>query len=186
MGRLTSLLAVLLSLLMVSTSVSASACDLSCWLHQAHFDCHTASSSTTLEETPMSMSPDMDMSSNHSESMIQPDAGMNAIPGHSMPMSPELRMATERFESATKPELRTSALHNHSKAVSSCTHETCSQISASVSPPQADRCQPNSLHWVAINVSSPVNLWIDLHWIRPGTSPPKLLATHRLVTTLRI
>jgi hypothetical protein len=126
------------------------------------------------------------MSSDHSESMIEPDTGMNAVPGHSMSMSPVLGMATERFENATKPEMRTSAMHDDSQAVSSCTHETCSQISASTSPPNADHSQPNSLNWVAINVSSPVNLWIDLRWIRPGISPPKLLAAHRLVTALRI
>ena len=67
-----------------------------------------------------------------------------------------------------------------------CMHEPCSLISTPASPPQADHSQLNSLHWIAISISSPVNLWIGFHWIRVGASPPKLPATPLHVTTLRI
>jgi hypothetical protein len=185
MRGITSSLAGLLSLLLVSTPVSAWACDLSCSSHQAHSDCHT-SATTSKDDAAMSMPPGMDMGSDHSESSMGPDTAMSAVPGHSMSMSPQQEMATQRFEEATRPEMKTRAMHDHSKSVSSCTHETCSQVSASASPPGADHPQPNFLHRVAISISSPANLWITFHWIRPGTLPPELLTVDRLVTTLRI
>src|SRR6202521_4634874 len=184
MGRITSLFGGVLSLLLVSTPVSAWACDMSCSLHQAHSDCRT--SATTKDDTGMSMSPDMDMGSDHSESSKMPDTVMSATPGHSMSTSPQQEMATQRFEHATKPKLATGVMHDHSKRLSSCTHETCTQVSASASPPGANYSQPNSLHWVEVSFLSPVNLWVGFRWIRPGTSPPKLLTADRLVTTLRI
>ena len=91
-----------------------------------------------------------------------------------------------RFEQATKPATRTDTMHDHSKGMSSCTHETCSQLSTSASPPGADHSQPNSLHRLAVSISSPVNLLVSFHWVRLGTPPPKLLTADRLITTLRI
>ena len=183
MGSITGSLAALLSVLMVSTSVSGSACDLSCWLHQAHYDCGTVGSAAIANETAMSMSSDMDMGPDHSESM-GPDTSMNTALGHSM--SPQMDIATERFEHATKPETRTTARANHSKALSSCTHEPCSRASTSASPPGGDHFRLNSLHWVRICILGPANLRIGFHWIGLGTHPPELLAADRLTATLRI
>jgi hypothetical protein len=190
MCRITSSLAVLLSLLMVSTSASASACDLSCWFYQEHSDCHTAGSAPEDQESAMSapsnmdMGPGMNMGAAGSERMMAPDQPANAKPDHSM--SPKMDMTTRRFEQATKPELSTSAMPDHSMTLSSCTHETCSQISASASPPNADHSQPNSLYWIATDISNPGNLWTGFHSIRPGPPPPKILAVPHLTTTLRI
>jgi hypothetical protein len=185
MRSITTSLAALLSLLLVSAPVSAWACDFSCSSHQARSDCHT-STTTSNDDTATSMPPGMDMGSDHSEGSMGSETDMNAIPGHSMPMPLTQEMATRRFEQATKPEMRTVATHDHSKSVSSCTHGTCSQVSASASPPGADHSQPNSLHRIAISISIPVNLWIAFHWIRTGTPRSKLLTADRLVTTLRI
>jgi hypothetical protein len=185
MRSIATSLAALLSLLLVSAPVSAWACDFSCSSHEARFDCHTSTSSSK-DDTAMSMPAGMDMGSDHSERSMGPETDMNAIPGYSMSMPPQQEMASERFEHATAPEMNIGGTQNHSKSMSSCTHETCSQVSTSASPPGADHSQPNSLHQVAISISSPANLWISFDWIRPGISPPELLAADRLVTTLRI
>jgi hypothetical protein len=187
MRRITILLAALLSLLMVSTPVSAWACDMSCSLHRMHSVCQTAESATPDNHTVMSMSEKMDMGSDQSEPMTGARARVNATPNHPMSMSSVVGMAPKRFDSATQSHSGTSAMPDHSKTVSSCTHEPCSQISASTFRPSADQSQPNSPHWTAISMSSPANLWIGFQWIRIGTPPPKLLATLPLrVTTLRI
>jgi hypothetical protein len=185
MRGITTSLAVLLSLLLVSVPVSTWTCEVHCSLRQAHSDCHT-SATASKDDTAMSMPPGMDMGSDHSESPMGPDSVMKAISGHSMSMSPQQTMTTERFEHATKPAIETGTVHGHPRSVPSCTHGTCSQVLASASPPGADHSQPNSLHRVAITISSPVNFWITLHWIGSGTPPPKPLGGDRLVTTLRI
>src|ERR1700676_3464800 len=127
MRSITTSLAALLSLLLISAPVSAWACDVSCSSHQAHSDCH-ASATTSKDDTAMSMPSGMDMGSDQSESPTGSDMVMGAVPGHSMSMSPQQEMATRRFEQATKPATRTGTMHNHSTGMSSCTHETASQL----------------------------------------------------------
>ena len=185
MRSITTSLAALLSLLLISAPVSAWACDVACSSHQAHSDCHS-SATISKDDTAMSMPPGMDMGSDQSESPMGPDTVLSAAPGHSMAMSPQQEMATRRFEQATKPATRTGTMHDHSKGMSSCTHETCSQLSTSASPPGADHSQPNSLHCLAISISSPGNLLVSFHWVQLGTPPPKLLTADRLITTLRL
>src|SRR5580692_4065077 len=82
---ITTLLAALLSLLLVSAPVSAWACDLSCSSHQAPSDCH-ASAKTTGDDTAMSMPSGMDMGSDQSESAAGPATVVGVMSGHSMPM----------------------------------------------------------------------------------------------------
>ena len=175
----------LLSLLLVSAPASAWACDLSCASIQAQSNCHI-SATTSKDDMLVSMPPGMGMGFSESERSMGPDTVIEAMPGHSMSMSPQQEMATRRFEQATKPATRTGTMHDHSKGMSSCTHETCSQLVTSASPPGADHSQPNSLHWLAVSMSSTVNLLVSFHWVQPGTPPPKLLTAHRLITTLRI
>lgn len=162
MRRITSSLAALLSLLVVSTWVSASACDLSCWLRQAHSDCHIASSATS--DTAMSMPAEMDMGSmdmgsDPSASTTGTGVSLTGVPVHPMSTSPQAE---------------------------TCAHETCSQVLASASSPSADHSRHNSLSWIAIDIAIPVNLLTGFHPIRPGTPPPKTLAIDPLVTSLRI
>ena len=185
MRKITSSLAALVSLLLVSSPVSSWACDFSCSSHQAPSDCHT-SATTGQDDTAVSMPPGMDMGSDQTESPMEPDSVVSATPAHSMFMSPQQRMTTDRFDLATNTRMRTAAMDAHSKSVSSCTHETCRQASVSASPPGPDHSQPNSVHRMAISISCPVNLWISFHSISPGAPPPKLLAAGRLITTLRI
>ena len=185
MRRAISSLGALLSLLMISAPVSAWACDVSCSSRQAHSDCH-ALVSTSNHDTAMAMPPGMVMGSDQSESPMVPDTVVGAVPGHSMSVSPQQEMATRRFEQASKPATRTDTLHDHSKGMSSCTHETCSQLSTSASPPGSDHSQPDSLHWLAVSISSPVNLFVSFHWVQLGTPPPKILAVAHLTATLRI
>jgi hypothetical protein len=174
-------LVALLSILMVSASVSASACDLSCWLRQIHSDCHGVSSAATSQDnTVMAMTEDMDMSS------MDPDMAMSATSDQSMVMSPQHEMVMQPFEHATKPESGTGATRDHSKGMSSCTHEACNQFSISLSPPGGDHSPPISSTWLAVTISNPVNLGIGLPWLRLEVSPPKLLTADRLITTLRI
>src|ERR1017187_2050718 len=102
MRGVTSALAALLALLIVSTSVSASACDLSCWLRQTHSDCHAVNSAIAgKDDTAMSMPPGMDtgmdMGSDHNESTTGPAMTATRL-GHSMLMFPQMGMATDRFE----------------------------------------------------------------------------------------
>jgi hypothetical protein len=134
----------------------------------------------------MSMPPGMDMGSDQSEIPMATDTAVGAASAHSMSMSPQQEMAMRRFEQATKPATRTGTMHDHSKGMSSCTHETCSQFSTSASPPGADHSQPSSLRWMAVSISSTVNLLVGFHWVRLGTPPPNLLTADRLITTLRI
>ena len=166
MRRVITSLATILSLLLVLTSVSASVCDLSCWLHQAHSGCPTVSSGISGKNTAMSMPSDIDMSPDRSSSMTASDASINVMPDHSMSVSPEMEGVTERFDTLTKPEMRTSTVPDHSKGISSCTHEPCSQISISVSPPVGDHRQRSFLHRVVVSISNPMNLLNGFQWIR--------------------
>lgn len=185
MRKIVRSLAALLSVLMVSTPLSASACDLSCWLHQTAPDCHSASSAAEGNQGMMSapyamdMSSEAAMSSHGTRSDAGPDRSMNASTRHSM--SSPMDMA--RSLQVKKSEV--SARFDHSKTLSPCSHETCSQASASVSPPRASQAQSVYLHCVAIDVSSRANLLTSSHRIAPGTLPPLNPAVD-LLSTLRI
>ena len=185
MRSITTSLAALLALLLVSAPVSAWACDFSCSSNQARSDCHT-SATTSKDDTGMSMPLGMDMGSDQNEDSIGLDTVMNAISAHSMSMSPQRERASQRFEHATAPEMKTGATEDHSKRMSSCTHEMCSQVSVSASPPRADLPQPCHQLSMAIRVVSPDYLHITFHRIRLETPPSKTLTPGRLTTTLRI
>src|ERR1700688_177389 len=100
MRSMTTSLAALLSLLLISSPVSAWACDVSCSSHQAHSDCHD-SATATKDDTDMSMPAGMDMGSDQSEGPTESDSVMGAARGHSMSMSPQQEMATRRVEGPT-------------------------------------------------------------------------------------
>jgi hypothetical protein len=183
---ISSVAAALLPLLMVLSSVSAAACDLRCSLHQAYADCHTPSSSSTAASKDDTKMSGMDMGPNRVESTTGSDTGINAAPSHSMSMSPQLAVATGRFEQTSQSETGRNSMPNQSRTGSSCTHGTCGQIATSTSPLNANHSQHASPHLLAISVSIPVSLGFDFHWIKPESSPPKILASDRFVTTLRI
>jgi uncharacterized glyoxalase superfamily protein PhnB len=211
-----SLASAMLSLLMILTSVSASACDLSCWLHKAHSDCHAAGSAAQAEETSLPMSSAMDMSPDDGQSMMGSPMHADATTDDSMAMSADLDMGhrhrksvagsgadlsaaprhsmamSTQLEGTTERFVRAAkaetrmAMPDHSGTLSSCKHEPCSQASVSVSPATGHRSQPISVHWMPTGVSNAVNPWVGLPWIGPGTPPPIILAVARLATALRI
>lgn len=184
--KMTSSLAALLSVLLITTSASASVCDLSCSFQEMHPGCQAAKSEANDKHTSMSMPPGMDMGPDHSEGMKGPDTGIDAIPDHSNYVSSRMEMTAERFEQAAKPETGTNVTAHHSKTVSFCTHEPCRQVSASIFSSKVDRFQIDSLHWIAVGILSLLNPYITFHRIRVQTPPPKMLALDRLTTSLRI
>jgi hypothetical protein len=217
-GAISSSLSLLLSLLMFSNVVSASACDLECWLGQANSDCHDGGSATA-READMSMSPsmvmhvnrdetgrtdgtpgrtitdpedsmampaDMDMGPDGDDSAFGTDAGINATPSTLMFMSKQLDIMTELLVREQKPVMEESAMPDHSRTVSSCTHETCSQISVSTSPPKAQHSDHDALCSVASSASSLLNIRTDFHWIRPGTPPLENATVDHLAAILRV
>jgi hypothetical protein len=195
MRWITSSFAALLSLLMISTSVSASVCDLSCWLRRAHFDCHTAGSATAGNEMAMSMPMDMDMGSSSGESMTEAGAAITTrdnCPSMSVRMRMTMAMftheqkANDRFEFASTIETGSDSMPSHSKTISACTHEPCSQIWSSGSPPSRHQTPASSQYGLAIGFSNPAMTTIDFRQMTVGTSPPGLPGTKPLVTSLRI
>jgi hypothetical protein len=197
MRWLTGSLAALLSLLMVTTSVSASVCDLSCWLRRAHSDCHGASSATNDNAMAMAMPMDMGAGTHDSAEMGEPDTATVTTPGNfvsmtdrmrmSMPMFAQAQKVTGRFEYAAKAEAGSDSMPGHSKTISSCSHEPCAQIWGSASPPPgADRLRVNSRHFTTMSVSRPASVSMSFQQICIKASPPELLAIQPLVTSLRI
>jgi hypothetical protein len=180
---------VLLSVLLVCTPLSASACDLSCWLHQTASDCHSASLAAEADQGMMSASSAMDMSSeagtsSHvTQSHANLDHRVNASTHHLV--SAQMDMVRGSRKIIQKSEESSSATFDHSRTLSPCSHETCSQASASASPPKAGGDQPAYLHCAAIGGWSPANFLTSSPRLAPGTSPPILLAVD-LLTTLRI
>ena len=177
-------LAALLSLLMFSSSVSASACDLSCWLRQARPDCHGGDPGAT-KQADMSMSSDMDMGPEHGHSAMATNITTHVAPRQVISMSPQAEIVTHRIMRAAEPGMRTEDMPDHSRSISSCTHETCSQIWASVPPPSTNHAQRNFLHYMQIRISSPLSLQTNSRSIR-FASLPEFALLERLVTILRI
>lgn len=201
MRRITACTAALISVLVVFASISASACDLSCWLRQSQTDCHSdvpmsAKEIGTLMSSAMNMG--MRMNSGQMQQMIAPEGGAASLPASSVsvplridmthrliPMSPQPEMAGERFIELSKPGMSAMALPDEPRSRSSCTHETCSQISASASPPSAGHLQLDFLHHLPLSISIARNLPTGFHWIKTGSPPPELHAED-FATFLRI
>lgn len=201
MRGITKLLAALLSLLLISTPMSASACDLSCWLRSTHSACHTIRSATEDYETPRSAHSGMDMNSQTNMGSPHKVARMNLVcerpergarlsrrvnkAGSVHSMYPQIALATKRFADNMKPKFSSTALHSDSAAFSSCENEACSQTLISASPPGASQCQPNSADSVGAGVSICIPLGQEFDLIAPRIPPPKALPND-FATILRI
>jgi hypothetical protein len=178
----------LLSAFMVFAPLSASACDLSCWLHQTAPDCHSAVQATEPSQNSISASP-MDMSA---------EGGMNS-PGLQHEATADYKVSTTTHHSMTaqmdvirgplevnRNDANSNSGLNHSKKLYRCAHETCSQASASASPPSASGHQPACLQYsIDVNGGNPANLLTISQEAAPGTAPPITPAAD-LLTTLRI
>jgi hypothetical protein len=141
----------------------------------------------TPPDNSMSMPVDMDMGAERSDSSTAADTIMNAAPGHLilLPLPPRPELLTERFMRAPEPGMRTSAMPRHPGTRSSCTHETCRQISSSTSPRRSDHPQPSAADGTPTHVPSTVNLRTSSHQIRLE-SPPESLLAESPATILRI
>jgi hypothetical protein len=192
-------MAALISLLFVFTSISASACDLSCWLRQGHDDCHSGvpisgqeTGTAMASAMPMGMAMAMAMGSRQMQHMMAPgEIGMDhrLTPHRLTPMSPQAEMAVERLIELSKPGMSSTALPGHSpgtsRDLSSCAHETCSQIWASASPLGARHADPDFLHYAPVRFSISTIFWTRSNGIKTGSPPPERHAEH-LATNLRI
>jgi hypothetical protein len=211
MRWITSCLAILLSLFMVATPISAAACDMICALEEAHSDCHAVSvSSAGRDDRTVPMPPAMGMSSDRSRSAIENDRSatldpsmlsdmdmnsghyklavrlstwVNSVSDHSRLMSSE--MPVERVEHLPK-QIGTNASSGPSKAASSCADEACSQSSASAAPSRGIHSQTVPLHTTAIGILISLDCPLSLHRTKVENAPPETRASDPLITTLRI
>jgi hypothetical protein len=170
------LAAVTLPLFMISTSISASVCDLSCWFLQTPSNCHESTSHATPNQMAMPMPADMDMG---------PDAGATP-PGRSVSMPLQMQTTTEHPGDAAKRETGGNPVPGHSKGASSCIHQTCAQIGTYGASSDPGRTRPNSGHAMTIDVSISGDCRSHPSWLGPGSPPPRTFAVSGLTTTLRI
>jgi hypothetical protein len=189
MGKMTSLLPALLSVLMVCTSVSVSACDLSCWLRQTPSDCHSAdpamesSAETMSASSVMDMSAEMKISSHGAQNKAGLGQSTKGVAGHQM--SAQMDMVGSALQAINKIDATSSTRFDDSRAFSPCSHEACSQATASVSPPSASQNQSVYLHCAILDLSSARNLVINSRQIARG-SPPLIRHSVDLLSTLRV
>jgi hypothetical protein len=179
----------LVSVFMVFAPLSASTCDLTCWLHYTASDCHSDSLATEGHQkmmpasSEMEMSSDPEMSSHVTQSNARPSYSVNAIAHHSM--SAQMDMVRRSLQVIQKSDAGSNTGFDHSKRLSPCSHDTCSQASASGSPPRASRTRPAHRHDLIIHISNPSDLLTSSHRVASGAPPPINLEVD-LLPTLRI
>ena len=184
MGKIARAMTALLSVFMVFAPLSASACDLSCWLNQANSDCHSAGQfgegSQSLMSAPamMDMSAEGEMSSQGAQNNA--DYNFSATAHHSK--TEQMHLAPRPVEVARTDASSTSRF-DPSKKLSRCSHESCSQASAS--PPRVRGHLPAYLQHVAVDSLNPANFLTNPYRRALGTSPPLTPAADLLIT-LRI
>jgi hypothetical protein len=169
--RMGSPLATLLSLLLAATSVSASACDLSCWFHLADSDCHIAGSNASFKSrTVQSKSSVMKVKSHHCGRSIG-NHTINGVPRHSASSAIAMRMHRADVVSRT------------SKA---CTQDECRQPSASMLLLVGNISRTDPLHAMDIGILNPSRLNASSHWASLENPPRGIPAPDRVTTSLRI
>jgi hypothetical protein len=178
----------LLSLLLTFAPLSASACDLSCWLQRNAPDCHWLGSAGEDSHGTMSEGSEMDMSSGaktgatHAQTSAGADYNVNAVAHHSMPTQMDMRRSLQIMQSS---DASSNGGFDDSNTLSPCVHGTCGQAATSSSPPSAGHVQPAHLQFLAVGALNPATLLTTIRQAPPETSPPlRLLAD--LLPTLRI
>lgn len=181
------LLPILFSLLLTFAPLSASACDLSCWLERNTPDCHQLGPAAENAHGAMSGASDMDMSSGaetwatNPQTSAGPDHAVNAVVHHSM--STQMNMLRGSVQIVQKSD--GSAGLDRSNTLSPCGHGTCAQAVTSSSPPSAGHAQLADLQFMAVrglNFAKPLTTGTRA---APETSPPASLLLD-LLLTLRI
>jgi len=195
MNKIARAMTALLSVFMVFAPLSASACDLSCWLNQTNSDCHSAGPFTEGSQSLMSAPAMMDMSAGGEMSshgaQDNEDYNVSGTAHHSS-MTEQMDLAmTAQMDSARRPvevtrtDVSSTSGFNPSKKLSRCSHESCSQASASASPQRVRGDQPAYLLTVDIAVRNPANFLTNPHEAVFGTPPPITPAADLLIA-LRI
>ena len=145
MRTVARLLPILFSLLLAFAPLSASACDLSCWLERNAPDCHQLGPAAENAHGAMSGASDMDMSSEaengatNAKTSAAPDHAANAVVHHSM--STQMNMRRGSLQAMQKSDASSSARFDDSNTLSPCVHGTCAQAATSSSPPSAGHAQ---------------------------------------------
>jgi hypothetical protein len=149
MRTIASPLATLLSLLMATTSLAASACDLSCWLHVEHSDCPIAGSLSADKAVAATSAPaGTPMTPHHCGSMIASRTSSGSA--HSVLSSTAIPTLLVRH--SRRPESPRGPW-----TFSSCTREECGERSAFTLPSKADRSQTVSSYSTEIRFLSSFN-----------------------------
>ena len=189
MRTVARLLPILFSLLLAFAPLSASACDLSCWLQRNAPDCHWLGSATEKTQGTMSDASDMDMSSGaetgatHAQTSAAADHAVSANTHHSMPTQMDMRRGS--LQIIQKSDASSIARFDDSNTLSPCGHGTCAQAATSSSPPSAGHPQPAHLEFVAAGALNLIKPLTITRQAAPETPPPVSLLTD-LLPTLRI
>jgi hypothetical protein len=189
MRKIVKPVAALVAIFMVFAPLSASACDLSCWLNQTRSDCHSARSAAVENQGTMSGHPDMDMRSGAGmgsrviQSDPNPDYGVSASAHHAM--AAQMDLVRGSLQGLGKSGTSPSVGLDDSKTISPCSHETCRQASVSASPPSAGRANSAHLQCFEIHASNPADFLASYHRITSGMAPPATFAAN-LLPALRI
>jgi hypothetical protein len=189
MRTVARLLPILFSLLLAFAPLSASACDLSCWLERNAPDCHQLGSPSENAHRMMSGASEMDMSSEadtrlaHANNIAAPGHAVNAVVHHSMPS--QMDMARGSLQIMQKSDASSNARFDDSNTLSPCVHGTCAQAATSSSPPSAGHAQLADLQFVAVHALNLAKPLATGTRAAPETSPPVSLLLD-LLLTLRI
>jgi hypothetical protein len=189
MRRVARLLPILLSVLLTSAPLSASACDLSCWLQRSGPDCHQIGSSSVDSHTAMSEASEMHMSSGSEAGLANAQA--NGRPSHAVSatthhsMSTQMNMRRGSGQPMEKAYGSSSARLDRSNALSLCVHGTCAQAATSSSPPSAGHSQIADLQFLAVHALNFAKPLTASGVAAPETSrtvsqPLELLSTFRI------
>ena len=189
MWTVARLLPILFSLLLTFAPLSASACDLSCWLERNAPDCHSLGSAAENAHGAMSGASDMDMSSGAgtgattAQNSSAADHNVNAVVHHSMPK--QIDMHRGSLQTVQKADASSSARFDDSNALSPCVHGTCAQAATSSSPPSGGHAQLAHLQFVAVHALNLAKPLTTTRQSAPETSPP-ISQLLDLLPTLRI
>jgi hypothetical protein len=184
MRTVARLLQILFSLLLAFAPLSASACDLSCWLQRNAPDCHWLGSAaeTMSEASEMDMSSGADTRLGNAHSIAVPDHAVSATTHHSMSAQMDMRRGSVLI--VQKSDASSIARFDDSNTLSPCGHGTCAQAATSSSPPRAGHAQPANLQFVAAGALNPAKPLTTTR-LAPETSPPPSRLAD-LLPTLRI
>ena len=187
MWTVARLLPILFSLLLTFAPLSASACDLSCWLERNAPDCHQLGPATENAQGAMSGGSDMDMGSgadatrSKAQSVAVPDHAVSATTHHSMSTQMDMRRGSIQIVQKSDGSARL----DRSNALSPCGHGTCAQAATSSSPPSGGHAQLAHLQFVAVHALNLAKPLTTTRQSAPETSPPVSLLLD-LLPTLRI